>query len=386
MGSTHKCGALLFYSFFMSKRIVFSGNNAWGMWNFRSILIKHFVDKGFRVTVSAPYDEVYFKKFEEIGCDTYDMPIDAKGINPVTDLCLFFNYRKLLKELNPDLSVTYTIKPNIYASIAAESLGIKYLPVTTGLGYTFLAEGIVPRIARMLYKFAFRKAEQVWFLNKDDITTFKAAGLIADEKIVQLYGEGVDTEHFAPKPLPTEEQIFLLVGRMLKDKGVVEYVDAARILKKKYPNVRFQLLGAVWSDNPAAIAEEEIRTWEKEGIVEYLGRTSDVRTYIEKTMCVVLPSYREGVPCTLMEAASMARPLVATDVPGCHEVVVDGYNGYLCEVKNAEDLAAKMERVILMSQEERIAMGMNGRQLMIDKFDIKHVIAQYEMTFENLGL
>ena len=380
------CGALLFYPFFMSKHIVFSGNNAWGMWNFRSILIKHFVDKGFRVTVTAPYDEMYFKKFEEIGCDTYDIPIDAKGINPVTDLRLILNYRKLLKKLNPNLSVTYTIKPNIYASIATESLGIKYLPVTTGLGYTFLANGIVPQIARMLYKYAFRKAEQVWFLNKDDIATFKAAGLIADEKIVQLYGEGVDTEHFAPKPLPAEEQIFLFVGRMLKDKGVVEYADAARILKKKYPNVRFQLLGAVWPDNPAAIAEEEIRTWEKEGIVEYLGRTSDVRTYIEKAMCVVLPSYREGVPCTLMEAASMARPLVATDVPGCHEVVVDGYNGYLCEVKNAEDLAAKMERVILMSHEERIAMGMNGRQLMIDKFDIKHVIAQYEMIFENLGL
>lgn len=370
----------------MNKHVVFSGNNAWGMWNFRSILIKHFVDKGFRVTVTAPYDEIYFKKFEEIGCSTLEMSIEAKGINPVTDLLLILNYRRLFKRLRPDLSITYTIKPNIYASIAAESLGIKYLPITTGLGYTFLAEGVVPKIARMLYKYAFRKAEQVWFLNKDDIASFKEAKLVADEKIVQLYGEGVDTAHFSACPLPVDKPIFLLVGRMLKDKGVVEYVEAARILKKKYPNVRFQLLGAVWLDNPAAIAEEEIRTWEREGIVEYLGRTSDVRTYIEKAMCVVLPSYREGVPCTLMEAASMARPLVATDVPGCHEVVVDGYNGYLCEVKNAEDLAAKMERVILMSQEERIAMGMNGRQLMIDKFDIKHVIAQYEMTFENLGL
>lgn len=373
-------------SLFMSKHIIFSGNNAWGMWNFRSILIKHFVDRDYRVSVTAPYDEVYFKKFEEIGCDTYDMPIDAKGINPVTDLRLILNYKRLFKRLRPDLSITYTIKPNIYASIAAESLGIKYLPVTTGLGYTFLAEGIVPKIARMLYKYAFRKAEQVWFLNKDDIATFKAAGLIADEKIVQLYGEGVDTAHFAPKPLPAEEQVFLLVGRMLKDKGVMEYVNAARMLKKKYPNVHFQLLGAVWLDNPAAIEEAEIRAWEKEGVVEYLGRTSDVRTYIERAMCVVLPSYREGVPCTLMEAASMARPLVATDVPGCHEVVVDGYNGYLCEVRNAEDLAIKMERIILMPQEERIAMGANGRQLMIDKFDVKHVIAQYETTFDNLGV
>lgn len=364
----------------MKKHIVFSGNNAWGMWNFRSILIKHFVDNGYYVSVTAPYDKEYFTKFEEMGCHTYDMPIDAKGINPITDFRLLLNYRNLLKALKPDLSITYTIKPNIYASIAAESLGIKYLPVTTGLGYTFLADGVVPKIARLLYKYAFRKAEQVWFLNKDDIASFKAAGLIVDEKIVQLYGEGVDTDCFSPKPLPVDEQIFLLVGRMLKDKGVVEYVEAARVLKKKYPNVRFQLLGAVWPDNPAAIAEEDIRAWENEGIVEYLGRTYDVRTYIEKAMCVVLPSYREGVPCTLMEAASMARPLVATDVPGCHEVVVDGYNGYLCEVKNAEDLASKMEKIILMSEEEKIAMGMNGRQLMMDKFDVKHVITQYDET------
>ena len=368
----------------MSKHLIFSGNNAWGMWNFRSILIKHFIGKGYRVSVTAPYDELYFKKFKEIGCDTYDMPIDAKGINPMTDLRLILRYVRLLKALNPDLSITYTIKPNIYASIAAESLDIKYLPVTTGLGYTFLAEGLVPKIARLLYKFAFRKAEQVWFLNKDDIASFKEAKLVADDKIVQLYGEGVDTEYFAPKPLPTDEYIFLLVGRMLKDKGVVEYVDAARMLKKKYPNVRFQLLGAVWLDNPAAIDEDKIQAWENEGVIEYLGRTSDVRSYIEKAVCVVLPSYREGVPCTLMEAASMGRPLVATDVPGCHEVVLDGYNGYLCDVKNAEDLAFKMEQIILMPQEERVKMGLNGRQLMIDKFDVKHVINQYEDAITEL--
>ena len=290
----------------------------------------------------------------------------------------------MLKTLKPDLSITYTIKPNIYASIAAESLGIKYLPVTTGLGYTFLAKGIVPKIARMLYKFAFRKADQVWFLNKDDIASFKEARLIADEKVVQLYGEGVDTTRFSEKNTLVDDQVFLLVGRMLKDKGVIEYVEAARILKKKYPSVRFQLLGAVWLDNPAAIKEEEISAWTKEGIVEYLGRTSDVRPYLRKAMCVVLPSYREGVPCTLMEAASMARPLVATDVPGCHEVVEDGYNGYLCQVKNAEDLAAKMERIILMSPEEREQMGRNGRQLMIDKFEVKHVIAQYDNMIEKL--
>ena len=352
------------------------------MWNFRSVLIKHIVDKGYKVTVTAPYDETYFKKFEEIGCSVCDIPIDAKGSNPISELRLFFNYWKLFKTIRPDLSITYTIKPNIYASVVARLLGIKFLPVTTGLGYTFLSDSLVSRVARILYRIAFRRAEQVWFLNRDDIATFKSAHLISDEKIVQLYGEGVDTEHFSVQPLPAGEQKFLLVGRMLKDKGLREYVDAARILKGKYPNVSFQLLGAVWPGNPSAIAEEEIYAWESEGIIEYLGKTSDVRPYLEQSMCVVLPSYREGVPCTLMEAASMGRPLVATDVPGCHEVVVDGYNGFLCEVKNAEDLAAKMERVILMSHTEREQMGLNGRQLMVAKFDVKYVIAQYDACLE----
>lgn len=354
------------------------------MWNFRSILIKHFVDNGYRVSVIAPYDEVYFKKFDEIGCETYTMAINAKGINPVDDLRLLFNYRKLFKKLSPDLSITYTIKPNIYASIAATSLGIKFLPILTGLGYTFLKRGMVSKVAHQLYKFAFRKANQVWFLNKDDIASFKDAKLIDEEKIVQLCGEGIDTAHFLPCPLPIDEQIFLLVGRMLKDKGVVEFVDAARILKRKYPDVRFQLLGAVWPDNPSAIAEEDIHAWEREGIVEYLGSVSDVRPYIEKSMCVVLPSYREGIPFTLMEAASMGRPLVASDVPGCHEVVVDGHNGYLCEEKNAVDLAAKMEQIILLSQDERVRMGSQGRTLMIEQFDIKRIIAQYDIAVASL--
>lgn len=368
----------------MSKHLVFSGNNAWGMWNFRSKLVKYFIDEGYRVTITAPYDKVYFEKFEKIGCTTYDVPINAKGINPITDIRLILNYRKLLRIIQPDLSITYTIKPNIYASIAAESLGIKYLPVTTGLGYTFLTKGIISKIAHMLYKYAFRKAEQVWFLNKDDIASFKEAKLIAEEKIVQLYGEGVDTEYFSTSTLPNNEPVFLFIGRMLKDKGVIEYVDAARILKKKYPAARFQLLGAVWLDNPAAITKQEIHYWENEKIVEYLGCTSDVRPYIEEAMCVVLPSYREGVPCTLMEAASMARPIIATDVPGCHEVVIDGDNGFLCNVKDAEDLASKMEKTILMSQENRINMGVNGRIRMIEKFDIKNVIAQYKTAINAL--
>ena len=360
--------------------IVLSGNTAWGMWNFRSALVKHFLKCGHKVSISAPFDEIYFKKFRDIGCHVYDIPINPKGINPVEDYRLVLKYKKLFKMIKPDFSITYTIKPNIYASVAAHSLGIKFLPVTTGLGYTFLTKGLIPAVARQLYKFSFRKAEEVWFLNDDDIATFRKAKLIAKEKVVQLPGEGVDLEHFAYENTldASSTTKFLLVGRMLKDKGVVEYVEAARILKNKYPKVHFQLLGAIWEGNPAAIKKTQIDKWVEEGIVDYLGQTSDVRKFVKDASCVVLPSYREGVPCTLMEGAAIGKPLVATDVPGCRDVVKDGYNGYLCKVKDSRDLASKMEKMITDGFEHRLQMGKNGRLLMEEKFDVNLIIKQYD--------
>ncbi len=363
-----------------SSHIVLSGNTAWGMWNFRGALIKHFLKDGYKVSVTAPYDEVYFKKFREIGCQVYDMPINPKGINPIEDYRLFLKYKKLFKQLNPDFSITYTIKPNIYASIAAQQLGIKFLPVTTGLGYTFLTKGLVPAVARQLYRFAFRKAQEVWFLNDDDIAAFRKAKLIAQEKVVQLPGEGIELDRFVCDNLLSEDSPvkFLLVGRVLKDKGVVEYVEAAKILKQKYPKVHFQLLGAIWKGNPAAIQEGEVRQWHDEEIIEYLGQTSDVRPFLQEATCVVLPSYREGVPCTLMEGAAMGKPLVATDVPGCRDVVKDGVNGFLCKAKDAHDLAMKMEKMLLLSFKDRIEMGKLGRRFMEEKFDIKLILKQYD--------
>ena len=354
------------------------------MWNFRGNLAKHLLQRGYKVSISAPFDEVFFNKFRNIGCQVYDIPINPRGINPIEDYCLVLKYRKLFKKIQPDFSFTYTIKPNIYASVAAHTLGIKFLPVTTGLGYTFSPKGLIPLVVRLLYKFAFRKAEEVWFLNDDDIATFRKAKLIAKEKVVQLPGEGIDLKHFTyENTLNASSTIkFLLVGRMLKDKGVVEYVEAARILKKKYPDVHFQLLGAIWEGNPAAIKESEINKWVAEGIVDYLGQTSDVRKFVREAACIVLPSYREGVPCTLMEGAATGKPLVATDVPGCRDVVKDGYNGYLCKAKDPQDLADKMEKIITIGYESWLQMGKNGRQFMEDKFDVKHIIKQYDDTLE----
>ncbi len=370
----------------MAVHIAFSGNTAWGMYNFRGKLLRHMVERGFRISVLAPYDEVYTPKLVDLGCEVCDMPMNPKGVNPISDAKLLYRYYETLKRLNPDLSVTYTIKPNIYGSLAARWLKIPYLPITTGLGYVFIQRTYITTIVKMLYRWAFKRASYVWFLNKDDIETFRHESIVSDEKIQQLPGEGIDLCRFKmlDKKGEVKPFVFLLVGRMLMDKGVREFVAAARILKKKYPDVIFRLLGAVWEGNPATISKEQLQEWVKEGIVEYEGEVPDVVPYLENSSCVVLPSYREGVPFTLMEGAAKGLPLVATDVPGCREVVIDGYNGYLCPDKNPEALADAMEKMLKNTPHEREKLGRNGRKLMEDNFDLKRIIEQYDRTIDEI--
>ena len=359
--------------------IVFSGNHAWGMWNYRGHVLAHFAARGVRVSVLAPYDATWFPKLQELGCEVHHISINAKGPNPIKDMGLYLQYRRMFKKLRPDASITYTIKPNIYGSLAAQSLKIPYLPITTGLGYVFLQRGIVPWIAKQLYRFAFSHARKVWFLNQDDVRTFQDSKLVDAGHVEQLPGEGIDLDHFALTGLPVSPQTtFLLIGRMLTDKGVREFVGAASYVRHHYPATRFLLLGAVWKDNPAAISSTQLDDWQRQGYVEYLGATTDVRPYIAQADCVVLPSYREGVPCTLMEAAAMGRPLIATDVPGCREVVQDGVNGFLCKAKDAVSLADAMKRMISLSAEERQQMGLRGRRLMEERFDIRLIIKRYD--------
>lgn len=363
------------------KNIIFSGNTAWGMYNFRGCLLKHFVSKGYNVYVTAPKDEVYFEKLASIGCTPVHMPVYSKSKNPFKDINLIYAYYKLIKRLSPDISITYTIKPNIYGSIAAQLNHARHLPITTGLGYTFLSNGIISKIAKTLYRFSFKRAENVWFLNKDDETIFKEQHLVNNEKIHLLYGEGVNLKHFAyidRSGRTTSKIVFLYFGRLLYDKGLQEYVDAATNLRKKYAHAEFHMLGHLWKENPSAINEDTLNSWIEQGIIIYHGSSSDVRPFLAEADCAVLPSYREGMPCSLMEAASTGLPLITTDVPGCHEVVLDGHNGYLCKVKDASSLEQTMEKMINLDQKKRIELGKNGRKLMEEKFSIDNIIAQYD--------
>lgn len=361
-------------------------NTAWSIYNYRHGVLNAFRARGIAVTVIAPKDRT-FALLEQMGVRCIDLAVASKGTNPVQDLKLMATLRRHYRTLRPDLVFHYTIKPNIYGSIAAALARVKSIAVTTGLGYVFIQDSTAARVARRLYRFAFRFPREVWFLNRDDLDAFRHESLLAHPDRAQLLnGEGIDLAMYAPDaPSASKKTIdFVLIGRLLWDKGVGEYVEAAKALRKRYPHARFRLLGPVGVANPSAITQTEIDTWQRAGDIEYLGEAHDVRPHIAEADCVVLPSYREGVPRTLLEASSMARPIVATDVPGCREVVDDGVTGLLCKARDATDLTDKLAAVIDMGAEARHAMGVQGRNKMIAEFDERHVVDRYFTTLSRL--
>ncbi len=339
------------------------------------------VAKGVRVVVLAPRDRT-FPLLKQMGCVCIDLPVASKGTNPLADLRTLAALYRHYRTIRPDVVFHYTIKPNIYGSVAAWLARVPSIAVTTGLGYVFIQKSRAASVAKALYRIAFRFPREVWFLNRDDRAAFLDERLLAHpDRAKLLHGEGVDIDYFALTPLPRAQRItFVLIGRLLWDKGVAEYVDAARMLRARYPHAHFQLLGPVGVDNPSAITRADVDSWSREGVIEYLGEAHDVRPAIAAADCVVLPSYREGVPRTLMEASAMGRPIVATDVPGCREVVADGVTGLLCEAKSAESLARKLAQVLDMSESERRNMGLCGREKVAAEFDEALVVERYRQT------
>ncbi|MGN6087551.1 glycosyltransferase family 4 protein [Trinickia sp.] len=356
-------------------------NTGFAIYTYRQGFIRMLVAKGVRVVVLAPRDRT-FPLLEAMGCECIDLPVASKGTNPLHDLRTLAALYRHYRTIRPNVVFHYTIKANIYGSVAAWLARVPSIAVTTGLGYVFIQKSRAAMIAKALYRFAFRFPREVWFLNRDDEQAFLRERLLTHpERAKLLHGEGVDIDQFALTPLPRNERLtFVLIGRLLWDKGVGEYVEAARTLRERYPHARFQLLGPVGVDNPSAITQADIDGWLDEGVIEYLGEAHDVRPLIAAADCVVLPSYREGVPRTLMEASAMGRPIVATDVPGCREVVDDGVTGLLCEVKNAQSLSAKLAQILTMNEDARREMGLRGREKVMAEFDEALVIERYRQT------
>jgi glycosyltransferase involved in cell wall biosynthesis len=366
-------------------RIALVCNTAWAIYTYRRGLLRMLIEQGAEVSIIAPRDRT-FPLMEAMGCRCVDLPMASKGTNPRDDLRTLAALYREYRAARPQIVFHYTIKPNIYGTIAAKLAGIPSIAVTTGLGYVFIQQSGTANIAKKLYRFAFRFPREVWFLNKDDRQAFIDQNLLVKpERARLLHGEGVDLDEYAFQPLPranpqTEGFFFVLIGRLLWDKGVAEYVEAARRIRAKYPYARFQLLGPAGVDNPSAITLDEVQAWQREGVIDYLGEATDVRAFIGNADCVVLPSYREGVPRTLMEASAMGRPIVATDVPGCREVVENGVTGFLCEVKDPDSLTQQLERMLLASHAARAEMGAAGRAKVTREFDENGVVERYKGT------
>lgn len=352
---------------------------------FRMNLIRQLQETGFKVFAIAPYDE-YSEKLKKLGVEYIPVSIDNKGTNPKNDLKLMYDLYNIYKKLSPDCILHFTIKPNIYGSIAARFLKIPVINNITGLGTVFLNDSIIQTITKSLYKFAFKKANKVFFQNDDDKRLFIANNLIDENKVDVLPGSGVDTKKFAPRKNTnkTRKIVFLLIARVIRDKGIIEYVQAAKNIKQKYTDVEFQLLGQLGSINKSAISKDKVDLWQKENIINYLGTSDDVRGFIANADCIVLPSYREGTSKTLLEAASMAKPIIATDVPGCNNIVSDKENGFLCMVKDSVDLMDKIEMMMNLSIEERELMGKHGREKMINEFEEKIVIDKYKNVIKKI--
>ena len=359
--------------------IVMTVNAAWNIWNFRRPLVEALIAQGHHVTVLAPHDETV-SGLQALGCDFYPLKINAKGMNPLEGGQLVMRFLHAFRTLRPDVVLSYTIKNNIFGSFAARGLGVPFVPNVTGLGTAFLSGSLLQSVAEGFYRRAFRPLKVVFFQNSDDRDLFVSRGLVTPAQAQLLPGSGIDLVHFKPEPWcgSGEDVTFLMVARLLRDKGVMEYVDAARRVRVRCPGVRFQLLGATDAANRTAISAATVAGWHEEGVIEYLGTTSDVRPVIAAAQCVVLPSYREGAPRTLIEAAAMARPVIATNVPGCRDVVEDGVTGYLCEVRDADSLAASCERFLALSIEEKRAMGQRGRVRAEALYDQKIVVSAYQ--------
>jgi glycosyltransferase involved in cell wall biosynthesis len=369
-------------------KVIICLNTAWNLVNFRAGLIRALVAAGYEVVAVAPNDK-YAAGLKALGCRFVPLHMENGGTNPVQDALLTWRFVRLLARERPDVYLGYTVKPNVYGSLAAHMLRIPVINNIAGLGAVFIKDGWLVQVVRWLYRMALKRSAKVFFQNDDDRQLFVAGGLVRAGVTELLPGSGIDLNRFTPAATNAVHDInakfrFLLIARMLRDKGVGEYVEAAKLLRQRWPLAEYCLLGFVDVQNPAAISRAEMDSWVAEGVVNYLGVSDDVRAQIVVADCVVLPSYREGTPRTLLEAAAMARPIITTDAVGCREVVDDGVNGYLCKVRDAVDLAEKMERMLSLSPGQRSSMGQRGRDKMVAEFDEQIVINKYLAAIEEI--
>jgi glycosyltransferase involved in cell wall biosynthesis len=354
-----------------------SANTTWYVVNFRSRLIESLIDQGWRVVVLSPPDR-HVDRLAALGAEHVALTIDNAGTNPLRELGTLWRIRETMSRIRPSVVLTFTPKINIYLSLVARTLGVPVIANISGLGRAFVSGGWLERVSRALYGVALRWPSTVFFQNEEDRAIFIEAGLVDAARTHRLPGSGVDVDRFSPRPKPQAGPFqFLLVARLLWDKGVGEFVEAARIVKARHPEVEFALAGFLDVDNPSAVPRSSVEEWEREGVIKFLGSFDDMVPVYAQADCVVLPSYREGMPRTLLEAGSMAKPTITSDAPGCREAVVNGVTGLIVKARDGQSLAIAMLELLQMPQKQRDALCQAARQRILDEFDEAIVIGAY---------
>ena len=369
----------------MGNRIAIVANSTWNISNFRLNLIEKLLKEGKQVVVIAPLDEyiTYKEQFPRVKhIPLQNLSRDSK--NPIKDLKLIFELKTIYKKLKPDLILHYTHKPNIYGGLAARMAGIKSMAVVTGLGYAFLHKGFTHNITKLLYRLSQSAHSRFIFENEDDKQLFVDEKIITAAKGISVNGCGVDINHFTPHPnglaseeVPTppeaDKVIFTYIGRLLYDKGIMEFVKAAKQLRTRNKNLEFWVVGELDENNPSMVKKGDLLKWIEEGSIVYHGFVKNVKPLIAKSSCIVLPSYREGMPRIILEGMSMAKPIITTRTAGCRQTIVEGQNGYLVEVGDVEDLSQAMAKFARLSADKQHKMGEAGRILAVEHFNAKKI-------------
>ncbi len=357
-----------------SKRIILVANSTWNIYNFRLNIIRKLISEGHELLVIAPVDE--YLEYKEGFPDVKHVPMKTMGrdsTNPFRDILLLIELYRKYNWLKPDLVIHYTNKPNIYGGLATKLLKIPSVAVVTGLGYSFIHKGFLNFIVRSLYKISGPSHNKFIFENEDDKALFVTEKIVKKENAYSVKGCGVDTSYYLPNPNGQngKQVTFTFIGRLLYDKGIIEFIEAAKTIKQKFPSVKFEVIGEFDADNPSNIDRDHLVNWMENGIIEYKGFVRDIRPLIKYSDCVVLPSYREGMPRTLLEGMSMGKAIITTDVPGCRETIIDNKNGFLVPVKDSQALADAFEAFIRFTPDQRVAMGVAGREMAEEIFDDK---------------
>lgn len=366
----------------MGKRVLILSNHFITIYNFRKELIKELIENGHEVYISTPSDDENFF-FSNLGCKIISTPVDRRGINPINDLKLIIDYIRIMKKIKPDIIFSYTIKPNIYGCIASNVMRKKQISNITGTGATFLKKNAVSKITKILYRISIKSSYKVLFQNIGDRDYF-VDNMLVKNNYDMLPGSGVNLAQYQVLEFPLDDEVnFIFIGRVMKIKGIDEYLACAKYIKDHHSNTNFYVAGFVEEDRYEAILEE----YHKNGIIKYIGYQKDIKQWIKKCHCTVLPSHGgEGVPNVLLESYAMGRVCVASDIYGSKSVIEDGANGYLFESENSAALIDCIEKFLKLSHEKKRKMGLIGRTIIEERFDRQIVIDLYMKEVEKLHI